>query len=576
MIWTVFYWVLLLLAVGVGLRALFWDRAGFRGLAKLRCRKCWYDLTGSLGDIKENPIQCPECGKKHASRRAMRKTRRSKKWIAAALTLWVGAYAASVTPKVQKSGWGAAVPRIVIVASLPFLSNEQGTGLNLGIGNKRELSIHPSKLDQFVMDQCPPGSGWYGLSAKSNEFGWVSRRVAFLLAKLEPDSLLSDGTTAKGCAYKRLLSHIVDSGKAYTFEKQWAQQVVYCEIAIDNEFSAQEVLQGDFEIRRLLASSYRIQAGDYGEIVYQCNTPHSLWTNGRQARDMSQEEIDVYWINRFLWDSRFEIEKARGRRSHDEQPVFGVGTQIGATTGEKRIVMTIMDNEGTHQDPRWVRVHRIDQTVQYAIDPNKVLAIDLSQKLRDQIQNEIKANLTVEYDSQQQAWVPVIQLSMKNKADRSDDVVMFGGMVSVRYVRTDYVETNGRALLSSNHDQTWWRWGKIQEKDPEDITIEIDGQEQVFTMRQPPSVRKLIQRSERNTFIPGELYTQYILPSSMDSHYKLVVRIDSMQRNTQWTYGGLWGDRVFEGELEFPLERWSYIELKRYIINGVVPDHAMP
>ncbi len=49
MIWSIACWVLLALAVVVGLRALLWDRAGFRGRAALRCRKCFYDLTAMPG-----------------------------------------------------------------------------------------------------------------------------------------------------------------------------------------------------------------------------------------------------------------------------------------------------------------------------------------------------------------------------------------------------------------------------------------------------------------------------------------------------------------------------------------------
>ena len=159
MIWSIFYWVLLVLAILVGLRALFWDRAGFRGRAELRCRKCWYDLTASPVGLRVDPIQCPECGKKHASRRAMRKTRRSKRWIMVALVLWMGAYGASVTPRVQKSGWGEAVPRVVLVASLPFLAEEQGTGLSawMFFGSK---DLGPRGYDKWVIDKigdirCP-------------------------------------------------------------------------------------------------------------------------------------------------------------------------------------------------------------------------------------------------------------------------------------------------------------------------------------------------------------------------------------------------------------------------------------
>ncbi len=506
----------------------------------------------------------------------MKKTRKSKKWIVAAVVLWMGAYGASVTPKIQKNGWGAAVPRIVIVASLPFLSEEQGSGLSLGIWTGQNLSVQPTGLDQMILSQCPPLMQWAGTSSGSTEFGWFSRRFIFLLAKLESYSLLTDGTTAKGSAYKRLISHLVASKRVYSNEKKWAQQVVYCEILIDQEFGIQEVVRGDFKIRRLLSTSYEIHLGDYGETVYQCNTPNSRWINGFMPGAMPQDKLDAYWINRFLWDNKFEKEIARGIVSRNLQPVFGIGKQIGTTIGEKRVIMTLRENVGTHQEPHWASVHRIDQTVNYTIDPDKKMDTDTSGELRERIQNGMIARLSVDYDSQQQAWVPVVKLRLKDKANMSDDVVLFGGMISICYVRTDYEDGRGRELLRSNHDQTWWRWGKVVTNDPESITVDIEGQERVFTLREPPSVCKLSVRSERNTHLPGELYTQYILPNQKDNHYRLVVRIIPMQGNTQFTYGGLWGNQIYNGELEFPLEKWSYIELKRYMINGVVPDHAMP
>lgn len=54
-------WVVIALAGLWALWALIWDRP--RG--RLRCRKCAYDMAG-VG------LTCPECGKTHASERALR------------------------------------------------------------------------------------------------------------------------------------------------------------------------------------------------------------------------------------------------------------------------------------------------------------------------------------------------------------------------------------------------------------------------------------------------------------------------------------------------------------------------
>ena len=55
-----------------------------------------------------------------------------------------------------------------------------------------------------------------------------------------------------------------------------------------------------------------------------------------------------------------------------------------------------------------------------------------------------------------------------------------------------------------------------------------------------------------------------------------MVRITPMRGNFVRTYGGLWGDRVYDGVLVVPLDRWTLDEVRRYVVSGLVPDHAMP
>jgi len=131
MIWTIAYWTLLFLAITTAIYALFWDRPGFRGRPKLRCKKCWYDLTDSPGDLRIEPIQCSECGKKHPSRRAMGKTRRSKKWISVSLVFVMGSYTAAVWPRVSRFNYSngilGAVPTPALILAIPLLPDEPGT-----------------------------------------------------------------------------------------------------------------------------------------------------------------------------------------------------------------------------------------------------------------------------------------------------------------------------------------------------------------------------------------------------------------------------------------------------------------
>ncbi|HCT43677.1 MAG TPA: hypothetical protein DF699_00520, partial [Phycisphaerales bacterium] len=219
------------------LRGLLWDRAGFRGRAKRRCRKCWYDLTGVDGDVTKGPVVCPECGKVHKTKRSMRKTRRGKKWVAAAVMVWAMAYGASVTPKVQKNGWGAAVPRVVLVMSLPFLSEEQGSGLGPFVFRPQILNGSP--FDRFVLEEMPPNEAYYFYSMQYQDgpaLGWFSRRLVFLLARFQRTDVITDGTTARGRAFKSLISQFVHMDACYSFESAWASKQATIDIEIEHDF----------------------------------------------------------------------------------------------------------------------------------------------------------------------------------------------------------------------------------------------------------------------------------------------------------------------------------------------------
>jgi HEAT repeat protein len=94
--------------------ALFADRA--RG--RVRCPKCWYDMTGATGG------RCPECGHVAKSDRALRRTRRRWKWAAAsALPLMIALFLV-VQPKVQRDGWGSVTPATVLILALHMNDNK--------------------------------------------------------------------------------------------------------------------------------------------------------------------------------------------------------------------------------------------------------------------------------------------------------------------------------------------------------------------------------------------------------------------------------------------------------------------
>jgi len=578
MIWNLVYWVLLVLAILVGLRGLFWDRAGFRGRARLRCRKCWYDLTASPGDLKDGAIVCSECGKEHASRRAMRKTRRSKKWIAVALVLWMGAYGASVTPRVQKSGWGAAVPRVVIVASLPFLSEESGTGLG-AFGPWGPKGVPISAYEQMVLDEVvAPGYQGWGFVSGGQEYGWFSRRLAFLLAKLESESTLTNGTQAKGRAFKSVLSQIVQTGGALKSERNWANQVVYVEMDTDMAFGPKEDVFGTMKIRRMMQGGYQLQFGDMVS-VYQCSTPNSMRMNGMQPMNPTVE----YWVERFLWDSVHELDRARGRTYTARGYRYRPGKDMGNGVGRSRVRFWISEHQRSQsgypsKDSKWLRVATIDRDFEYEIDPSRITVGDSSAQLRAQIERNIKARLTVEYDGTRQQWVPVVKLELRGRPLPPDEQgVLFGGGVSINIVWADSYDPLGLDYLKGHWDN-WWLWD-VQQVEGQTIEVPGDSETPTRNITIPSSRRvQLSSANTTNTRLPGELDPSYYRVSRNDGKKpaRVILAMKTPQGTGWQRFGGLWGEVVYGGDLVFEIEHWTPIELKRYIVNGIVPDHAMP
>jgi hypothetical protein len=163
--------------------------------------------------------------------------------------------------------------------------------------------------------------------------------------------------------------------------------------------------------------------------------------------------------------------------------------------------------------------------------------------------------LTVEHDATRQAWVPLVRLRWHGARDLQD-MLLFGGMVSVDYVMEGSPIDQGRSLLESGHDETWWL---VEPAQPGRRTSQ------------------LVARADLGSRFAGEVEGNSILPSARNrSEYRLVVRITPMQGNTTPMYGGLWADRVYDGVLVVPLDNWTIEEVRRYIVSGVVPDHAMP
>lgn len=605
MLWNFLYWLLLVIAAVLLLRGLFWDRAGFRGRAKRRCRRCWYDLTGMDVDVTEGPVVCPECGKAHKTKRSMRRTRRGKRWIAAVVAVWLMAYAASVTPKVQKNGWGAAVPRVVLVASLPFLSEEQGAGIysTVGFGNG---GVAPSRWDSFMMKQAGGGFGTWATPGNDPQFGWLSRRLAVILARFESESVITDATTVKGSVYRSIFTQIEHAGAFYPFESRWAHSINYAEIDIQDAVAPDAVVYGDIRIRRLIKGSYGLRVGWRGD-VFRCDTSSSMWVNGMHPTFSTQRENDEYWIQRFLWDGKTRVDAA-GKSMHwlpDQRIALGVSSPAGSGSVASDISVRYTIFEAEHKGDRVVfgdQVAESDTTVSISVDQDAAIIEDSSAELEQFILDHMKAELTVQYDPQREKWVPVVKLRASTSdfvvrqkpeltleqmkaledggqipdilferryeiPDLLDGGILFGGRVSLEIV-WDLGDGNPYAPTLMWGRETMWRWGTVE--NPESM-----GMPPARENRDPELV--LLSRSMNKEMIPGELPPKGNTPARYRNHsYTLRVRLQPSPNSTWKDYGGFWGRRVFVGDLYFPISGWTTEELRALVINGTIPEHAMP
>jgi hypothetical protein len=478
------------------------------------------------------------------------------------MVVLAGAHAASSAPGIQKRGWGAAVPGIVLVAWMPLMSEVPGTGLEgmtFGVAGSGSGLPRASGMDRLVMKEVG-GEAYlrtvFGDAPGPSRLGWISRRLLFLLARTEDISVITDSTTAKGHAYKHAISSAVNSGRASVSEARWAHGVAHIEAEPDRAYGVGELVRGDFRIRRLLLGGYTLSGSVGSNLVeFRCWTPNNLFGGSGFMPSGTPEELAAYWIKRFSWDSVHEAERARGLTYTQFKHPLGQ-IEIVESGAAVRLHYAVMVNEARHGEPqRMAHVGTVKRYVPVRVDEGRVIDADGSAQTKAWLESKLRAELTVEHDSTRQAWVPIVRLRWNGARDL-EDTLLFGGMVSVDYVMDGSPIDQGRGLLESGHDETWWL---------------------VEPAQQGRRSSQLVARSDLGSRFAGEVEGNYILPSARNRlEYRLVVRITPMQGNTPQLYGGLWADRVYDGALVVPLDNWTLDEVRRYIVSGVVPDHAMP
>jgi len=103
--------VLALAGLVLLISALFWDRS--RG--RLRCPKCWYDMSG----LKVGDLTCPECGRTQKHEGRLRKTRRRYVRAAASVVLVGLGVGSALAPRIMQHDPLAIVPAFALRLILP-------------------------------------------------------------------------------------------------------------------------------------------------------------------------------------------------------------------------------------------------------------------------------------------------------------------------------------------------------------------------------------------------------------------------------------------------------------------------
>ncbi len=276
-LWSGLGWALLAVGLGLLAWALFWDRAGWRGRAVLRCRGCWYDLTGcaELSRVsKSSQVVCPECGRGHRSIRAMQRTRRRKRWAVVALGLLLGAYGASVWPRVKSNnfaaGWVAAIPTPVLMMSMRWMPAEAGS---LPDRNSVQAAIPYAQW---------PLSERFGNQIKARMYKPESttrldRWLFFRAARGETPDVLTDPTAVRGDVYRYVVNAWLRQGRMSGEQERWARSVnqvraEHAEYALDGLPTYARV-----QIRRLVEGGpWRVRLGEHN-----FETKLRAWPAGR-------------------------------------------------------------------------------------------------------------------------------------------------------------------------------------------------------------------------------------------------------------------------------------------------------
>ena len=118
------FWISGGLLAAASLVLLYWALFTDRSRGRRRCPKCWYDMSGAVGD---SPYRCPECGKIIKREKKLHKTHRRWRWAMLAVVLTTLGGGLCGTPSIKRAGVQSIVPSTVLI----LMIGRQDTPLKL-------------------------------------------------------------------------------------------------------------------------------------------------------------------------------------------------------------------------------------------------------------------------------------------------------------------------------------------------------------------------------------------------------------------------------------------------------------
>ena len=493
----------------------------------------------------------------------MRRTRRSKKWVAVALVLWVGSDVVHSMPGIQQRGWIGAIPEPVLVLMIPFFDGTPG-----------------SSFDQTMWRFGAPATVWDQIGNEIRHYSWneprswVADRLVFLLARLDSKEVITDSTTDRGTLYASRINWLINRDKAYGFETRWARSVVYAEFHTRAHWAPAATVFGALKIRRMVQGVYRVDVGqNVAWFESHTRSDSVVLGGGGFSRGGPGIASKSEYVELQQWDSLKRLPRIPyGESSEGEMMISRYQLDpaaIGLQT--KSVPVTVYERFG---DPRlsvrWEEVASEDISFSYIADPGAGPEIVEDPKLADILDSYIDVTLGFRFDRETSSWRLVASLT--NDGLTETESITFGGEVSIEVQKREGQQVSYKRLLRG--PKKWWRW-EPPTRPPEGMDEKSREYWELW------SNGELIPSGSESVYAGDAWGIAFQEDGSFvqmnNSDGRLVLRVRTEDSGFERiVFADPKATRVLFGELVFPIKDWTIEELNRYRMSGEIPSHAMP